>query len=465
MRACAFITFSHDKDACLAMSMGKTGINKKIIHCIFPVHKNEQPPSTIQQSVEDAPPNSDDTSLLMLNDYCLLKLFEYCDLRTLANVWKVCKRTQNLLESFVLPKKNEYVINFFTDKPEKTLKHVREELKCIGPHIKKLRFAEEEYSNYWTFGHNVQFYLKVCNEYVGRSLKELELDIMPWNIFSGGNLVLMRPLLLEIESLSIRVMDDRDFRKPIDIQVPKLKELKLATEYPGEQVNVSLLRKTFPNLERADIRLRFAAEEIEMFLKNHRKLQYLDTGPEWSDVDHLIETIAAESIDLKELVIRYPIFCDESNVALMQLQKNKALNKLLLYGCSYYADTSNETKVFEHLGSLQQLRLLMVTVQSDIHSNAFIHLGHEIPHLEHFCSNFVWNDSTIIEFIKRARHLKTFCVLSYEAGCPKVDFIQALVDVRKSMFPNGSHRIIVLELIIPLEKIPNVNTLLRLSIN
>lgn len=326
VRACAYVTFTHDKDACLAMCMGKTGINRKIIQRILPAATKlqptstmQQPTSTTQQSADAASPNRNNTSLLMLGDHCLLEIFEYCDLHTLANVWKVCQRTRDLLEGFVSSKKNAYEINFTADKPEKTLNHVRGELECIGPHITKLRFAENSYSEFWTFGHNVPFYLKACNEYVGRSLKELELYAIPLNIFSGRNLALVQPLLLEIESLSIYVMIDEDFQNSIDIHVPKLKELKLGIGISDREIEVPLLRKTFPNLERAEIQMWYFVEEIEVFLKNHKKLQFLHI--QCSSDERLYEIIAEESKEMKELVLRCPVFVDGEEDVLLLLKK------------------------------------------------------------------------------------------------------------------------------------------------
>lgn len=49
----------------------------------------------------------------------------------------------------------------------------------------------------------------------------------------------------------------------------------MGTDLPDAEIKNLLIRKKFPNLERADIRLGWVEEEIGMFLKSHGKLHYL----------------------------------------------------------------------------------------------------------------------------------------------------------------------------------------------
>lgn len=124
----------------------------------------------------------------------------------------------------MLPKFEAYELKFAKGMPRKRLKRVREELQCVGPHVKKLRLSEEDESDRAV---NLVPYMQQCKKYVGASLKEVDLDYMPFDIFSGRNLEIIQLLFRKIESLSMNFLDESDYEQPIDVDLSNLKELTL----------------------------------------------------------------------------------------------------------------------------------------------------------------------------------------------------------------------------------------------
>lgn len=444
----AYITFRSDKDACLATHVEKV-ISNDIFSYIGPANTWKQP-SAIQSSANDASMDGDPASMLLLNDHCLLKVVECCDLPTQAHLWKVCKRTRSLIEEFVLPKVKSYEINWLRRGPQKRLKCVREELQCIGPHIKKLSLSDAPNARKCPL--NLERYLQLCGKYVGAALKELEFKRLSLDIFSGRKLESIQPLLLEIESLSIFLRDELEFRKPIDIQLPKLKELTLEAEISVEMMVIHLLSHTFPHLERANLRL-CVDSDIETFLHNHGQLKYLLIDHPF-EIHYLINAIANESKNLEELVIYSAELDDYAENVLWPLQGNEKLTKLVLNCYSSNKSKTYLSTVFSHLKTLEHLRTLAVTTNlyanlPSMDPDVFVDLGHEIPYLQHFCSFCAWNRPTIIRFIKQARYLRTFCTKWYGSELEiTLDLIKAVADTRKSIFGNGPDQIVVLELVI-----------------
>lgn len=443
----AYVTFYSDRDAYNAFSSGLCVENEIIIARIAPASTWKQP-SAIESSLSGATLNSDQPSLLILNDECLLKIFEYCDFSMHMLLWRMNRRMRKLLEEFVLPKVNKYKIFFHEGVPKMPLKRVREELQCIGPYVKELRISNWGYCDEVNknFVENLERFLHQCKKYVGTSLRELRVDKMLLEIFSGKNLQLIQPFLLKIESLDIYVHSDTDYEENVDIQLPKLKELTLGTYEGSYSINVKFLTSSCPNLERASICVGY--ENMDEFLGNHGHLKYLHFD-HLDDARSAVQAIAKESKNLEELVMECAVFGDEEYYALRPLEKNLKLTKLVLFSIRGEEMKSQMMS----LRYLKQLRTLAVTTTAHSRFSAdpapFVDLGRHIPHLEHFCSVLDWNQSTIVEFINNARHLKTFCTGWCAPGFEiTMDFIKAVVAARKSIFEHHPDEIIALELII-----------------
>lgn len=112
----AYIQFSNAKDACIALKLEPAERNPMFTD-IQPAFTWKQP-SAMRQSTNDISPES--PSLLILNDDCLLKIFEFCDFNTRLHLWNVCWKMRNLLEEFVLRKDDQYSIDCESGRPVKS---------------------------------------------------------------------------------------------------------------------------------------------------------------------------------------------------------------------------------------------------------------------------------------------------------------------------------------------------------
>lgn len=221
------ISINREMHRTIFRKFSRNTVHWKVSSCsiLLPAHTWKQSSAMLPSDIDELPHN-DEASLLMLNDHCLLKIIEQCGMCTQVNLWKVCQRTRNLLKDFVLPKGRSYEIDFGYRVPEKRLKRVREEVQCVGPHVKKLRLSNGVYIHP-ECAVNFVPYLQQCKKYVGASLREVEFDRMSFDIFLGRNLEMIQPLLRQTESLSITLDDGADYGKLIDVDLSNLEELTL----------------------------------------------------------------------------------------------------------------------------------------------------------------------------------------------------------------------------------------------
>lgn len=293
------MTFRNDKDACLALFVEKSEKHEMFTD-ILPAHTWKQPSGA---------PKNDETSLLLLNDHCLLKIFKYCDLHTQSNLWQVSQRTRKLVEAVVWPNVDAYTWHLVDGVSKIRLKRFREELQFIGPHVKKLRL-EERYKIKTTANHDRYFHQ--VHKYCGESLKTLELHNLSADIFSDRNLMSVGKLFHSIEVLSLSLLHADDFAVPVDVQLPKLKELTIRVVgnelYYLPPHDITLFQKSMPNLERVTARSIYADKDVGILLKNNRQLKYLTISIE--DTKQPIISIAEQSRNLNELVL-YGFFFDE----------------------------------------------------------------------------------------------------------------------------------------------------------
>lgn len=453
----AYITFASNKDACIALTMQPNEKNP-LVTKILPAFTWKQPP--VQESTNTSTSrNSNELSLLMLNDDCLREIFRYCDLHTQAIAWKVCQKMRNILEEYVLRKTDEYTIDFLNGKPNKRLKRVHDELQCVGPYVKRLCLSETfvpctEYFEKWrTF----KFYLQHCSKYVGASIKELRIDI-PADELLNGNFEILQPLLLQVESLYVFFDDDAAYGHQFDIHAPKLKSLILDIDqeyHDGSAKEITFLEFRCPCMEKLIVRITPKINLIAEFLRNNPKLKYLQV---MSDNYRALSTVVASvSCHLEELVVYGVLFgTNYEGIAFWPLENCRSLEKIVLHECeSQDLDVNPIMEIlYKNLKKLKSLRSIMVTACSSYdsylpkNSELFANFGREIPHLEHFYTDFMLEQSTIIEFIKTSPNLKTFFVALFEKVCPmNIGFLKTLADARKSLFETGCGKIFVLDLV------------------
>lgn len=464
----AYVTFYSDKDACFAL-LNELNYKEEMkwVKYISPASTWRQPviverASSVDENLSAA---SNRSSLLELNDHCLLKIVSYCDLHTKANLWQVCTKIRSLLNEFVLPKEKqdyEIVWDFCEEPPLQSLKRVRDELKYIGPRVKKLRLAvdvdnENDYY-YYEEPPALDRFLQKCGRYAYTSIKELELVRMPDGILCGRNLKLIRPILDNIEILTIE--NDKNWKKSVNIQLPNLKHLLIMPDPLGGNGGMDLhfIQQNLANLEK--LTLRHVADsykddvkkKLSKCLKNNLKLEYLEMHA--NNFNDISESTITSMKNLEELVI-FDITDGIDNVNCF----NK-LDKLRKLGMSflYWAEKSSLMYTIDIACKNKNLKSVLLKVDVDPYQKKYIDhednfyialkLARELPCLEHFYIDVDMTESVIKQIVEIARNLKTLWVGSSAEGTELTyDLMKTLAVMRKSHFENNAAEITVLDFI------------------
>lgn len=449
--AYAYITFFNDKDACFAL-LNELRDRSPMIVEISPAYTWKQPPF-VQSSAEVALVDSGKSFLLKLNDHCLLKIIEYCDLHTQANFWKVCSRMRRVIEVFELGKLDQYMVEFKNGKPIKRLKQVRDELQYIGPYVQTLCLFETKNSTEIIS----PVYLHQCKKYLGSSLKELRLDGISPDIFLDSS---FETLLLRVESLYVqfRFWFTKEWSIPKHIHAPELKSLTVSVSNSkiDDEMDVFFFKNKFPQLEKTVLSMWPTTSGVETFLKENVQLKHLEILCTLEQRE-LLTVIADVATNLEALV--WSQFCLGHNDASIfkPLEKCQKLEKIGFSCCVDNEDVDLAGEICKSLVKVKTLRSIVVWTDNGGNVNGssrlFADVGRELPHLEYFDTTVKMNQSTIIEFVKFARHLKVFCMELDQFVCPmSISFIKTLVEARKTFFEKPSDAIVILDLIFyPLE--------------
>lgn len=431
----------------------------QLISVIRPASTWEQP--LVIQRAELKSKNESESSLMVLNDDCLIEIFKYCDTSSWANLWKVCQRTRDLLEEFVMQNVTEYEIGFHEGRPKKSLKRVHDELVCFNPYIKKLRLTEDaDFMQEYNCDPNAHYpvnlnrYLSECSKYLGSSIKQLQICQMPRSLMQGGNLVSIQPLLNEVESLEFIVNLERHI--PERFEALKLKELSFNISQGSATglMNVDFLHNAFPHLEKMTSKISMDHFMLKSFLRQNVQLKFLKIRTDGYTPQKLFKTICDVSENLEELIISHDGFHPVVEQEYTTSERHR-LSKLLFNFCDYLDYYECKTYILLDLQKLKTLQSIVLTGLSTIRYSrrqspldAIVRLGRELKHLEYFCIDLPLDCSTITEFIRNAPNLKRFCTEQHASVRPISDFMKILAEIRKSLIGGRSDEIAVLDIIL-----------------
>lgn len=463
----ADVTFHSYRDADAMMQNELNGDNALIANILL-VSTWPQPVVVDQLLDEDAPKQ---TTLVDLNDDCLLKIFNYCDWNARAILWQTCHRTRDLLAEFVLSKENpEYEIKwgFPHDQALVVPERVRKDLIYIGSHVKKLRlelssgFVRQYEYPYLSQIHEI---VACCSKRIGDAINEIEFIRLP-NCLD----CFRQQTLNNIEKLTIYT--HMGWTDEIKSRLPNLKQLiydadKREKRDPFELdvrtsvgTELNLIQNNGSHLETLAIRRNIDDQKqiLESFLQDNSKLKCLElTSANYLKLPH---TIWESLQNLEELVVhgalRHSLHCPE----LAGLECLKNLNKLSLK-ISWLPPISIRT-VFDSIIQLKKLQSVVLIVHVDYLqealTEAILNLSRELPNLEHFyiecgpplnwrgTANTIVTlpEAVIVEFIETARNLKTFWIVRNEIQITH-NCVNSLADIRKLQFGAGPDGIAVLD--------------------
>lgn len=370
--------------------------------------------------------DNDTVPISMLNEDCILKLFEFCDFDALVNLSHVCKAFYSLLHHYRLPHITKLKITDPRRNPSVTLARTRQILQCVGLYIEDLTVEWNEYSG----NEKLTRYLQKIGQNIGKRIRVLRLN----NLLLDDDLIeYIRPVLHHLHTLEIRVYN-ADFELDIDFQAfcPNLTKLKLLQ-------NMQLVKasnRPWPNLEHLSIvgNEYMVVETFKAFLEHNPQLKCLkftayDCEERFRDVVQYLKNVEKLTI-----LPSFPNITSSNLVYLSSLQHLTTLNLM-------YLDDVDVNGILDCLNRFVSLRKLKVHVfcdgaDEDDHfepnQRSIITLAQDLPNLEHFVSrNMKLAPATVVDFIRFASKLKTIHIHRCDFFVTR-PFITDIVNVRRS---------------------------------
>lgn len=322
-----------------------------------------------------------------------------------------------------------YCIEWCEDFPP-TFGKVRADLRRFGRNVRTLDLDisayDIDFGYYNCDNYILERYLRLCSQYVGASIEKLR--IYTWPV----DLQLIQPILNKVKMLAliyyIPAPDEN-----LGIEIPEAKRLMLS----GNDLNLSFLHSTWPNLEELAIKLeKCSRNDIAKCLGKNSHLKSL-----YIRVENCRWLIKQISRKLQVLIIDRPEFTTGNE--LLSLRGNSKLNKLgLIFGCVRLFKqrqqhlSMQDIRAIGNLKELKYLRSIMLGGFEPFNSmkQIILDLGRNLRRLEHFHIDTYVEPSVIIEFVTNCPHLKSFSSRRHEA----YDFlVRTLADIRKTYFENA----------------------------
>ncbi|XP_055304312.1 uncharacterized protein LOC129569491 [Sitodiplosis mosellana] len=409
-----FVKLQHDYDK-------KT--NKDQAYEIELADSWEQPPETINQPPEDAMEVDDEqtSKIFMLNEKCLLHLFQFLDLDSLVNLADVCKMFNRLLHQHCFPCIRKYEV---TSGPEFVLSKVRRTLLCIGNHITDLKFkAVCDYKKNYTkdsVGRTSKF-LRVIAQNVGVNVRRASLS---FNFKADNRIKAIAPILRTLESLEI---EDRegDIYYDIDFQAlcPNLIDFTVNME-----MSMMAYCKPWPSLRSLSVKrnMESCEQTLLSFVQQNPQLtclklgyritftisftKYLTNLEKLSIFLYNDECRIAEDFDgtgtlpsLRKIKMDGLDGCNLKG-AIDQLSTLQNLRKISLYSYSFEGSEIKDyseslVNLAKKLPLLEQLNLRGIPVNADILVNIVL-VGRQLKVLHIYSCQLDFSDELIVKLVE-----------------------------------------------------------------
>lgn len=210
------------------------------------------------------------TTVLDLNDDCLLHVFQYLYVDELCSVADVCKRfRQNAqMQCVYLKPQMSYLF-------QSTSKQTTRIFRKFGPFIRSLQLGDV-----FSYGCNNEYRIcEMVNRYCGERLTELEINA--YNITDDVAL-LLGPILPRLRKLTFdNCRLSEWFIKMLPKWSPELQELTLHSvqkRFIGEQFGFFDSEPKFAKLEKVSFKYssQIAYNDVKLFLKWNPQLKWLD---------------------------------------------------------------------------------------------------------------------------------------------------------------------------------------------
>lgn len=334
------------------------------------------------------------TELLNLNDDCLEHVFDWCDIETIVNISKVCKRLNALVTRVSFPKQTTFTCTIRSYECEERIGEI---LNCIGKHLIELKICQtsEIFLFYRFLGHSL-----------GDRMRKLSI-VSPY--ISEMSLQAIEPVLQRLEELELRIAntdiadDDLDLRT----RCPNLRRLHI-------QWDTSFIQNSghWQNLERLSLgdNEYIFDDTFCDFMENNSQLRQLKISAFNCNVR--LNDIARYLINLERLVV-FQNYSDLSAKTILELTRMHNLRRLILRN----VEKVNFEAIISNAAKLNQLIELQMQAEFDQCSDAdeifdvdqqiIVNTAIQMPQLQVFGISFCkLKDQTVVEFLRIAANLK-----------------------------------------------------------
>lgn len=415
---------------------------------------------------ETQPQRLDDRqiSLNVLNEYCLLDIFNYFDLNTLIQLCNLCDRFSTIIHQRVFPKFKKIDFDFRRRaKVQLTISSFCETLLHIGRHIVDATIYFDMYED----PPNAVRIIDVFTKYVGESIERLELNRVP---ITERGFQQLKPIFGRIKELKW-IFDDLMGELEIDFvhTCPKVQKL-----YFDHTMRFDLNADRWPSLEEAylDIFDFVYGESYPLFFKNNSQLKRLTMVANTYDYEDLIEPICEYLLNLEQLTICY---ADQGQAS--QFEPLVNLSQLKSLKLKFLAlDDVNPNAFFRLFGSMPALNHLALYFYRDTYDDQSIYMPHNcqlaamaenLVNLQRFeLFGYTLTENTFMEFIKNARQLIEFRIIECELTITE-STAQRIVDIRKRQARRNHRDIVPLALFVkdPIDVNAEIATIVTVNLN
>lgn len=367
-------------------------------------------------------------SLNILNEYCILEILAYFDLKTLIQLCNLCDRFSAIIHQRVLPKFKKMEFDFRRRaKVQLTISSFRETLLHIGRHLVDVTIYFDMYEN----PPNAIRIIDVFTKYVGESIERLELNRVQ---ITDRGYQQLKPILGQIKELKW-IFDDLMDELEFDFvhNCPKVQKL-----YFDHTMRFDINADRWPALEEAylDIFDFVYGESYPLFFKNNAQLKRLTMVANTYDYEDLIEPICEFLKNLEQLTICY---ADQGSAT--QFAPLVNLTKLKSFKLKFLAlDDVNPNAFFRLFGSMPTLNHLALYFYRDTYDDQPIYMPQncqmaamaenlvDLQRMELF--GYTLTENSFMEFIKKAQNLTEFRIIECEFTVTEEN-VQRIADIRQ----------------------------------
>lgn len=323
------------------------------------------------------------TEFLDLNDNCLDRIFDFCDVKTNVTLSEVCVRFNSILEQWQFPKQAQFQFCIRSDECEENASKI---IKCIGMHLVDLSIIYHQTSNPFPF-------YRCVSSFVGPRIRKLSIHSLKLSETSIGELGPVLPHIEELEVRTTGLQDCDDIDLTLRSRCPNLRKLLYLCNTPFIQNALA-----WPRLENLSLGYNITMNQNTFveFMQNNRQLRTLKIR---ANRGTNLKDIADNLLNLRELTIfsYWTSLCPEK---LIELRKLTDLQRIALR----FVKHSNFNQILETLPELNTLIDIRIQAEDDIKFKPNAESVISVARLCHDCKCLAFRIQSFIH-----RHSSIFC--------------------------------------------------------